>query len=270
MDLLEVVENRGKVLIAVLHLRPLPGSPRGSGTDFQTVYERALAEARLYLQAGVDAVLVENHGDAPFFKDQNPPEVLAATGILLDRLRRECRIPLGLNLLRNDALGALGVVAAAGADFIRVNVLTGVVATDQGLVEGKSPELMRRRAVLCPRVRVLADVDVKFSTPLYRPTLATAARATLERGLADAVILSGCATGAAVDATALENLRGELPQARILVGSGTTPENLETMLRHGDGVIVGSTLKEGGYVEAPVDPQRLRAFTSLFDRLRRG
>ncbi len=270
MDLLDIMRKRGKVMIAVLHLPALPGSPRSDGRGFEAVYESALAEAHLYREAGVDAILIENHGDAPFFKDANPPEVRAAAGIVLDRLRRDWDMPLGLNLLRNDALGALGVVAAAGADFIRVNVLTGVVATDQGIVEGPGAELMRRRNVLCPGVRVLADVEVKFSTPLYRPPLATGAQATIQRGLADAVILSGRSTGAPVDGRELEDLRRELPEARILVGSGACPQNLESLLRHADGVIVGSALKEGGYVEAPVDPKRLNDFTSLFDGLRKA
>ena len=268
MDLIDVMEKRGKVMIAVLHLPPLPGSPRGDDSGFETIYQGALADALLYRDAGVDAILVENHGDAPFFKEENPPEVRTAAGILLDRIRRECSLPLGLNLLRNDALGALGVVAASGADFIRVNVLTGVVATDQGIVEGRGAELMRRRKALCPRVKVLADVDVKFSSPLYHPPLVAAARSTLQRGLADAVILSGQATGEAVDVQQLENLRHQLPTARILVGSGACMENLESLLSHADGVIVGSALKEGGYVEAPVAPRRLRAFASLFDELR--
>ena len=50
-------------------------------------------------------------------------------------IREVSKLPLGINVLRNDAFSALAIAAVTGADFIRVNVLSGVTATDQGLIE---------------------------------------------------------------------------------------------------------------------------------------
>lgn len=252
-----------KDLVAVLHLAPLPGSPRAAG-GMEPVLDQALREAELYRQAGIGRVMVENHGDAPFHASANPPEVVAGIAVIADRLRREFELEVGINLLRNDALGALGAAAACGARMIRVNLLAGAAATDQGLLEGPAAELMRRRRHLAPDLEVWADLEVKFSAPLYRPDLVDLARSTRERALADALILTGPATGQAVDLRQLEALKKALPRTRVYVGSGANADNLGEYLALADGVIVGSALKRDGYVENPVDPTRLARFVEAF------
>ena len=55
---------------------------------------------------------------------------------------------MGINVLRNDAQAAMGIAAASGASFVRVNVLSGAMLTDQGLIEGQAAELLRLRRQL--------------------------------------------------------------------------------------------------------------------------
>src|SRR5439155_1219587 len=54
-----------RTLIGMLHLQPLPGSPRWEGS-MARVIDGALADARALVDGGMDALLVENYGDAPF------------------------------------------------------------------------------------------------------------------------------------------------------------------------------------------------------------
>ncbi len=223
-----------------------------------------LREAELYCAQGVDAFILENHGDAPFAKDEVEPHVVAASAVYAAELCRKFSLPVGINLLRNDALGAYGAAAAAGAAFIRVNVLTGITATDQGLIEGKANELLRYRARVGVDTAILADLDVKFGTPLYRPDLGTLARSTALRGGADGLIVSGTATGAACDLSDLAEVKSAIPEHPLFVGSGVTSENLGDLLRFADGVIVGSALKEEGYVENPVSKARLENFAKAW------
>jgi membrane complex biogenesis BtpA family protein len=131
--------------------------------------------------------------------------------------------------------------------------------TDQGVIEGDAAATMRLRRQLCPDVRVLADVHVKHAAPLGSEPIEMAARDTLERGLADALIVSGSGTGHAADLRDLERVRRACPGARILVGSGVTAANVRDCLRVADGVIVGSSLKKSGRVANPVDARRVAA-----------
>ena len=59
-------------------------------------------------------------------------------------------LPVGVNVLSNDAASALAIAAATDARFIRVNVHTGSMNTDQGPIHGRAHETLGRFAVVCP------------------------------------------------------------------------------------------------------------------------
>jgi membrane complex biogenesis BtpA family protein len=256
-------------LIGVVHLLATPGAPRFSG-DRDAVICRALADARALLDGGVDALIVENFGDAPFFAERVPAETVASLALAVAAVRGLAReTPVGVNVLRNDARAALGILAATGASFLRVNVLVGAAVTDQGVIEGRAAELVRDRARIAPHAKLFADVHVKHATPLGRESIEDAARDACERGLADALIVSGARTGAAVDAATVERVRGACPDALLLVGSGLDAGNARELLAHCDGAIVGTWLKRDGDVHSEVDPARVRRLAKLFRSLRR-
>lgn len=246
-------------LVGVVHLRPLPGSPRWEGS-LQAVQDAAAADAAALAEGGADAVVVENFGDRPFTGGTVPPETVAAMALAAGAVRDACGLPLGFNVLRNDAFAALALAATGGGAFIRVNVLCGAAVTDQGLIEGRAFEVARRRASLCPEVAVWADVHVKHAAPLGDVSLAEAARDTRDRALADALIVSGTGTGRATAIEDLEVVRTACPDAPLYVGSGATPESAPGLLEIADGLIVGTALKRDGDVGQPVDPDRVRRF----------
>src|SRR5262249_12302675 len=147
-------------VIGVLHAPPLPGSPRFGG-DTSAVLAAVLHDADALAAGGVDALLLENFGDAPFFPRRVPAATVAHMTALAAEVRRRFDLPLGINLLRNDGCGALTVAQAVGGAFIRVNVLCGARVTDQGIIEGIAHRLLRDRAALgAEGVQILADVDV--------------------------------------------------------------------------------------------------------------
>lgn len=109
-------------------------------------------------------------------------------------------------------------------------------------------------------------MHVKHAVPLGGGSLEDAARDTLERGLADALIVSGSRTGAPPDARELERVRAAVGRSAVLlVGSGLDAANARALAAHADGAIVGTALKRDGRVEAPVDPQRVRAVRAALD-----
>ena len=254
-----------RVLIGVVHLAATPGAPLFAGSTAE-VLERARVDARALVRGGADALLVENLGDAPYFAERVPPETVATLALALAAVRElaEDR-PVGVNVLRNDARAALGLCAATGASFLRVNVHTGAMVTDQGLLEGRAAETLRERARLCPSARVLADVHVKHATPLGNESLAEAAADAVERGLADALVLSGARTGVPPEPAELAAVRAAVGSARLLVGSGLGAENARALLAVADGAIVGTGLKRGGRIGEPVDEQRVAHLRAVMD-----
>jgi uncharacterized protein len=252
-------------VIGVVHLLPLPTSPRWGGS-LKAVVERAEQEALALASGGVDGILVENFFDAPFAKGQVDPAVVAAMTVVVKKLMGLVSLPIGLNVLRNDGRSAMAIAAATGAEFVRVNVLTGVMATDQGMIEGCAYELLRYRRELGCDVQIFADVLVKHARPLGTPNLTMAVREAIERGLADVVILSGWGTGSPPNLEDLELAKAAAGNTPVLIGSGADWENIPSLIRFADGAIVSSSLKRQGKIELSIDPIRVSQFVEALRR----
>jgi len=207
----------------------------------------------------------ENFGDRPFFKDRVPAETVAAITRVIAAVTADVPLPFGVNVLRNDAAAAIGIAAAAGAAFIRVNIHTGAMLTDQGIIEGRAAETLRKRAAIAPELLLFADHMVKHAVPVVALNEIQAARDLRHRGLADGIIVSGTETGAEPDRAGFTALRAALPDAPILIGSGLTAVNAAAFA-DADGAIVGTSIKIDGRVEAPVDPDRVARLVAAFKR----
>lgn len=253
-------------LIGLVHLRPLPGSPLYDGC-WERVVEGALEDARALMEGGIDGLLVENFHDVPFAKSRVGPHTVAAMALLVQEVSRIATVPVGVNVLRNDARSALAIAAVCGAAFIRVNVHVGVMVTDQGLLQGRADETLRYRRELGARVAIFADVLVKHAVPVGPLDPAQVAFDTARRGLADALIVSGPRTGQPCDPADLRAVRAAVPEAPLLIGSGITADNATALLALADGALVGTSLKRDGGVHQPVDVERVKALRAAVSNL---
>src|SRR5690606_6612090 len=169
---------------------------------------------------------------------------------------------------RNDAAAAVAIAAVAGARFVRVNVHIGAMLTDQGWIEGRAHETLRLRARLGAPVAIVADVRVKHAVPPPGLGAAQAARDAWRRGLADGLIVTGGATGAATDPERVREIKRADAGAPVWIGSGLTTENAAELLAHADGAIVGTAFARGGRAGTGIDPDRVRALMEVVRRLR--
>ena len=254
-----------KPVIGCIHLLSLPGSPRYSG-DLKKIFATALAEAEIYKLNGLDGLIIENFRDHPFYPGALPPETVAAMAAIAREVVNSFDGPVGINALRNDAEAAMAIATASGADFIRVNVHTGAAVTDQGVIEGKAHETLRLRKNLHSEVLVFADVHVKHASPLGNRSIEQETIENTERGMANGLIVSGTGTGME---TALADVKvvkqnSHLP---VLIGSGTTIDNIHELHLLADGFIVGSFFKKDGKAVNEVDPDRVKKFMDRYKLL---
>lgn len=257
-------------ILGMVHALPLPGTPRWGGS-LAAVVDRAVAEARLYRQAGLDALIVENMHDTPYLKGGVGPEIVAAMTQVAAAVRQESGLPVGVQILAGANREALAVAQAAGLQFVRVEGFVFAHVADEGLIESCAGELLRyRRMIGADDVQVFADIKKKHSAHAITADvdLAETAKTAGFFG-ADGVIVTGTATGAETDPAEVAAVRRavELP---VLVGSGVTLENLDRFVGTAHGLIVGSHFKEEGQWQRRVDPQRLAAFMSRVEHLRAG
>jgi hypothetical protein len=257
-SILEYWQDQPHPVIGMVHLRPLQGSPRfgvGASGDLSAVIDAAVADAETWQRAGADGLMMENFGDVPFYKVDVPRETVAAMTRVACEIRRVVDdLPLGINVLRNDGLSAIAVAAAAGASYVRVNVLSGAAVTDQGVIEGRAADLMRyRQALGVEHIKVLADVRVKHAAPMAQRPLQDEVEELVQRAGADAVIVSGSGTGKPTDpshAAEVKQYAGDVP---VLIGSGADAQSIPQLKDACDGFIVGSAAKHGGKIDEPVD-----------------
>ncbi|MBA3414448.1 MAG: BtpA/SgcQ family protein [Chloroflexia bacterium] len=247
-------------VVGVVHLSALPGSARGGpATDLPALLDRVRADALAFAAGGVDALIVENFGDVPFVKEAAAPWTIAAMTLAVAAVREAGDLPVGVNVLRNDVLGAVSVAAMAGGSFVRANVYAGAALTDQGIIEGRAEAVQALIRRLAAPVAVWADVDVKHAAQLAPRPLGDLAEDAVERGLAAAVIVSGRATGQAVSLSDLQAVAAAVPETPLYVGSGVNAESIGQLLTIASGAIVGTAAKYDGVLANRVDPDRVRA-----------
>lgn len=252
-------------LIGMVHLGPI-----FEGRDcpsLEEVERQAVEEAIVLADAGFDAILIENLGDAPFYPEQVPPHTIAGMtriAMSIQAAFRKHKSPpvIGINVMRNDSMGAIAICAASAGSFVRVNVHSGVMVTDQGLIHGKAHLSSRYRDQYHQNCSIFADVRVKHAAPLAERSLKHEAIELWKRGRADALILTGAQTGNVIVPQELRGLRQAIPSCPLIAGSGVTPEQLSQLLPYIEGIIVGTWLKEDAEVVNPISPDRAKHFVN--------
>lgn len=252
--------NRRCSIIAMIHLQPLPGSAGYDGS-IERITNFALADADVYKQCGVDALLVENMHDVPYLKGRVEPETTAAMATVISRIKQEINLPLGVQVLAGANLEALGMAVAASLDFVRAEGFVFAHVGDEGIHEAQAAALVRRRAYLkAEGIKILADIKKKHAAHSITEDVSIIETAkAAEFFKADGVIVTGGFTGGAAVPEEVQSVR-EAVSCLVLVGSGVTVENVHRYHPYASGLIVGSSFKEGGHWANALDKKRVKMF----------
>jgi len=257
--------------VGMIHLPALPGSPAWAG-DIEAVEHFALADAQALSSGGMTAVMIENYHDVPFYPTSAPAETIAAMTRLIMAVRNTFPdLKVGVNVLRNDVAAAIAIATATKSHFVRVNVHVGATVTDQGPIVGSAWQTLRKRKELgvdrgANYIGIMADVRVKHARPMVERPLTEEALDLRLRGLADAIIVTGAATGADADPAEVLQVRQVLADCPLLVGSGVSAATIGAFLPTADGCIIGSSLKgeSDGTAQAQVSADLTRKFMKAF------
>lgn len=250
-------------LIGMLHLYPLPGSPLYE--NLNKVIEAALKDLKSLEEGGVDGILIENFNDVPFYKDNVPKETVASMTRVSTEVMKKTSLPIGINVLRNDSIASLAIAQSCNCKFIRANILTDAYVTDQGIIEGNAYQLFRyRRHLNAENISIWADVHSKHASPLSTRRIDLAIQDAVERGLADAIIITGERTGSSPNPAEIKIAK---KYSRVVVGSGVQPNNAKLLLKYADAAIVGTYLKKDGNVRNEVDANRVRKLVEAIKNL---
>ncbi len=243
-------------MVCVIHLPPLPGSPLNK-LEVNEISDFAIKSARAIEDGGADGIIIENYGDMPFLMRVGP-ETVASMSVIAKDVRNEVNLSIGINVLRNDCFSALAIAKAVNADFIRVNQLFYSSLAPEGWIESCAADLMRYKAYLNSDVSVFADIDVKHAKHFVD---IEEYLENFERSLADAVIVTGSATGKPVSLDKLKIVKKYINKP-VYAGSGVNPELAEIIRKKklADGIIVGTYIKDGIFINSSKVEKIVKAF----------
>ena len=259
--------NTLKPVVAMCHLRAMPGDP-GYDADggMAKVAELARADLLALQNGGADAVMFSNEFSLPYLRKVRP-ETTAAMGRVIGELKRDIKIPYGVNVLW-DPYASLDLAAAVDALFIR-EIMSGVYASDYGLWDTDSGEIARHRSRLCLKnLKMLFNIVPEAAKYLADRDITEIARTTVFNNLPDVICVSGIMAGASTDNAILKKVKDAIPDTAVFANTGCNIDTIESILSIADGAVVGTTFKYDGKFENFVDVRRVRAFMDKVKSLR--
>lgn len=248
-----------KPIIAMCHLRALPGDPgydAAKGLDY--VLEKARADLHALQAGGVDAVMFSNEYSTPYLLQVEPITHVTMARII-GELLREIRVPYGVNVLW-DPKATVELAVAVGASFVR-EIFSGVYASDFGLWNTNSGEVARLRQRLGgEKIKLFYNIVPEAAAYLANRDIAAIARSTEFNAQPDALCVSGLIAGAETDTGTLTAVKQAVRHTPVFANTGVRADNVADQLAIADGAIVGTTFKVDGYIWSDVDQRRVADF----------
>ncbi len=247
-----------KKIIAMIHVDALPGTPQYGGS-LKTVYKKAIKEALIYAECGVDSIMIENMHDIPYVKRNLGHEISTAMAIIAYEIKRTVNLPIGIQILAGANKAALAAANSAGADYIRAEGFVFGHLADEGFFESDAGEILRyRKAIGAENVSVFTDIKKKHSSHAITSDISVVETAkAAEFFLSDGVIITGSATGEEASLEEIDAVKKSV-SVPVLVGSGITEKNVELYYEKADGLIIGSYFKKKGFWKNGVDKNRVK------------
>ncbi|MDA3928310.1 MAG: BtpA/SgcQ family protein [Prolixibacteraceae bacterium] len=262
------LKQPGKTIIGMIHVDALPGTPNNK-KSVQKIVELATKEASIYLDGGIDSLLIENMHDVPYLKNDVGAEIVASMTVVAIALRKLTDKPIGIQILAAANKQAVAVAQAAQLDFIRAEGFVFGHLADEGYIESCAGELLRyRKTIGAENIAIFTDVKKKHSSHAITSDVSLAETVkTAEYFLSDGIIITGATTG---EAALLDDVKSARASTKLplLIGSGISFENIEAYWPYADAFIVGSSLKTDGDWKKSVDEESVKYLMEKVSQLR--
>ena len=242
---------RKNKIIGMIHLMPLPGSPKYQG-DIQEIIDVAMADAEALVVGGINCFIIENFNDDPY-AEKIDDFSFALMVTICQEIKRKYNCILGVNIQFNDYEKELALAYVTDAKFIRVEVFIDTRIGIEGTIVPKCREISEIKRKYNIDTLIFADIDVKHTTALVKEDIVELAYRAKEAG-ADAIILTGNKTGENPRKEEITRVRQALGnEFPLIIGSGFNSKNARQYLEYVDAAIVGSSIKINRNVKNAID-----------------
>ncbi len=244
-----------KPIVGCIHLMAMPGTPYyDPDVSIQKQIDRAKKEAEILQEAGYDAVVFANEGDRPYLLEVGP-EVIATYMRIASAVLEELSVPYGNGVLI-DPKATIAVAKALGSKFVRTYVSNSYVGTF-GRQDFNPAEVFRyQKQIDADDVHVYTYFEAHAGICLDSRDLSSQISSGFASFPITGMLIGGPRAGLPPEVSTMAEVKKEFPDFPLILGSGSNPENIKELLEYADGVIVGTSIKEDGYLYNPVDKVR--------------
>ena len=239
--ILSLFQNK-KPIIGMIHLK---------GTTDEEIFERAKKEIQIYIDNGIDGLMLENYY-GNFRHLEKILQYVSASGI---------KTPYGVNCLNVDAM-CFELAIKYKVHFLQIDSVVGHVKPRDEATLDAFFKLYRSK---CPAY-LIGGVRFKYQPVLSEHTVEEDLKTAMTR--CDAIAVTQNATG---EETSMEKIKlfkdtiGEFP---LVIAAGVTAENAAKQMAVGDMAIVGSYFKDNFKDEGDVCAEHVRILMEEMRKLR--
>jgi uncharacterized protein len=269
MDWIRELFGVSQPIIAMCHLRALPGDPQyDPAKGLAWVVQRAREDLRALQEGGVDAVMFSNEFSLPYLTKVEPITT-ACMARVIAQLLDELHVPFGVNVLW-DPVASIDLAVATGARFVR-EIFTGAYASDFGVWNTECGTVVRHQYRMHgSQVRLLFNILPEAAVYLGDRRLGDIARSTVFNARPDALCVSGLTAGRAASVDALQIVKEAVPGVPVFANTGLNLSNVRELLSVADGAVTGTYFKRDGITWNEVDPQRVHHLMAAVKEVRHG
>ena len=241
-----------KVVIGLVHLLPLPGTPFFEPGNTERALDKAVRDAAALSQGGADGCLVQTVDRAyPTGDEADYARVAEATPPTFQ---------IGVQIMVNALKASAAVAAVCGGSFLRCTALVGATVTPSGIVEANPLDFLTYRAGIGGAgLKLIAEVESMHFHWMGNRPVAEVARTAARMG-ADAVEVAH--PDEEVSNRLVRDIKNAHPHIPVILGGHTNHENAARRLAQADGAFVGSCLKSSAW-DSEIDVERVREYVEI-------
>lgn len=242
--------------VGMVHLPSIQACKKKSAADIRALMEAAVQDALVLQDSGFDGVMVQNGKDVcP--KDACDPFTTALLAQVCAQIRAQVSIPLGISVLKNDAVTALSIAKLCDMQFVRCKVYAGAAVSGEGIVEGCAEKAVACRAQLdAEDIELWSETYDLSSRPLVEMPFAESIRWCKKLG-SDSFIVCGRSFEETLDLC--RQARQIVGGSKVIIGGGVNAENVAAARQAADGFVVGSAVEKVPFT-GPVSRELAEAF----------
>lgn len=240
----------GKIIIGLVHLCPLPGTPLYRQGDLERSREKVKRDVSALLEGGASGCLVQSVDKIYPSTDDTDYARVAGMALLVETARQIAGpdFLIGAQLMWNCITPSLAVAKVCGADFTRCSVLVGQSPSPFGMIQADPLKVMSyRQKIEAQDIAMVAEISGYhfLQNGTYDPeSLKSMAKSAMTVGASAIEVYS---PDPVLNDQMVRDIKGSLPQAPVILGGGTNVENARQRLSLADGAFVGSCFENGNW-----------------------